>query len=705
MPEPRPVGVALDAAEHDDELRRVLKARFRELDANRDGMLSQAELGALLRRGRPDMSDREVRALFLAVDRDCVGRIPFEKFVEFLFAPPSGDQLIGDSKTPVFTPSVKNLLEKASKASAPQSLRSINLCGGTFCEEFNGIFGLDGEVNGHPAFKRGQPQSHIFYGWTGGRRRVGWFLASELPFKNGPVGEYELFNPSPFAATPDLCCASWETCGGNRDKRCFCEAFRRGDGEENAEVTAEGAGTSATAPGWLEAELSKPFEAAEAAPWDEDEEEGWDEQPGEDIEDLEGELGHTFAFDWAASPTASLSLVGPEGGEASWSLTTVANEPPGAVSGAIAAEVPFCDEDFPPSEEALGYSMGFHDFDRSDCFADGWIRAPELHPKPCLFQAIEADDVFGSAKTDTAWFLSACAAVAEYPAWIQSMFGQTTELVPSGRYSVRFFHPGRRAFLRVTIDDHVPTKLKAPVFAGLSADGEIWPQLVEKAFAKFCGSYASMAGGTIAYGLHYLCGGKVAESWKQFAHGRWQRHSTLWRGRMAEDAIPGVGERGDLADRKTSEGELMPEMRQCTSDQLWGQLLQFSDRCYPVACSIFGSRPHAGLLADRAYALVAVREVPLSDGKALRMLYLRNPFGIGEWSGRWSDHSEAWSQCPEVRAALAFQPSRDGAFWISYRDFLRNFETIDVVRKSMPAQGAHRLKLLDLRDSFGQEAA
>jgi hypothetical protein len=47
-----------------------------------------------------------------------------------------------------------------------------------------------------------------------------------------------------------------------------------------------------------------------------------------------------------------------------------------------------------------------------------------------------------------------------------------------------------------------------------------------------------------------------------------------------------------------------------------------------------------GLIMGHAYSLLAVAEVKLGDGKSVRLVKLRNPWGKGEWTGAWSDNSK-----------------------------------------------------------------
>jgi len=55
---------------------------------NKDGdkTLSFQEMSRLLRRGNPDMTDRELRILYDNVDKNHDGKVDFDEFVDFIFS-------------------------------------------------------------------------------------------------------------------------------------------------------------------------------------------------------------------------------------------------------------------------------------------------------------------------------------------------------------------------------------------------------------------------------------------------------------------------------------------------------------------------------------------------------------------------------------------------------------------------------------------
>eukprot|EP00747_Dinoflagellata_sp_TGD_P130387 gnl/TRDRNA2_/TRDRNA2_174827_c0_seq1.p1 gnl/TRDRNA2_/TRDRNA2_174827_c0~~gnl/TRDRNA2_/TRDRNA2_174827_c0_seq1.p1 ORF type:complete len:868 (-),score=202.70 gnl/TRDRNA2_/TRDRNA2_174827_c0_seq1:99-2702(-) len=594
--------------------------------------------------------------------------------------------------------------------------------------------------------------------------RKGWFIAEEAPLEGEPVEKYISFNPSPLAETPVDCCATWLLGDGAIDRKMFCEkAEPEWDGRGKAtkcieeelweqeasfaqDTFDEAAAAHARAQGLsglggtdgdgddddaatkaasdaeeeskedhdrrqksLEAAAQQAAEAAAAAAErarraaahaarrkkKEDEKEReveWVSQkvaPGFKVVKVKDHLALMQRSESnemqkkmkvqadAAAEAEDANSKGKKKKKQKKSKDTKLKE------FVIERDAHFFDEGFAPSRTSLG---GLYPE------VDGWTRLSKLHENPRLFLRIVPDDVLGGDEPGNMWFLSACAAVAEYPGWTQSMFFEATEMAADCKYKVRLFHPGKRKFVRVTIDDYVPTiGGTAPAFTGLTSDGEIWVALVEKAFAKLCRSYAHMEWGHISYGLFYLCGGAGAESWTRLGPSRWRLSRTVWNGKALSQFV----------DRTAAEG-FHSDGDWCDEDQLWSMLRRCMELCYPVACSVDRRKSkESGLLDDRSYSLIGTRNIPASGDMILRMVLLRNPFGIGEWKGRWSDRSEAWIENSVVAKILDFSQKRDGVFWMSFSDFLVHFEAIDLVRKSMPVQGCHKAKFTGMKRGLG----
>jgi hypothetical protein len=120
--------------------------------------------------------------------------------------------------------------------------------------------------------------------------------------------------------------------------------------------------------------------------------------------------------------------------------------------------------------------------------------------------------------------MAVLAALASKPAVLHDRF-YTKEVNQAGIYLVSFYinnilHP-------VIIDGYVPMKYGKPYFTS-GRENELWVILMEKAWAKLCGSYAKQAIGYVNYAFTHVSGVPNFE----FPHSELQdfKHSEhLWK--------------------------------------------------------------------------------------------------------------------------------------------------------------------------------
>uniref|UniRef100_A0A915CZJ1 Calpain catalytic domain-containing protein n=1 Tax=Ditylenchus dipsaci TaxID=166011 RepID=A0A915CZJ1_9BILA len=107
-----------------------------------------------------------------------------------------------------------------------------------------------------------------------------------------------------------------------------------------------------------------------------------------------------------------------------------------------------------------------------------------------------------------------------------------------------------------------------------------------------------------------------------------------------------------------------------------GSLFGCSIEADPV---VWEARLRNGLVKGHAYSISAMRVLNTSRNKVI-LLRIRNPWGNSqEWNGAWSDHSSEWngiSQQEKREMGLHF--AHDGEFWMSFQDFMRNFEKMEI---------------------------
>lgn len=123
-----------------------------------------------------------------------------------------------------------------------------------------------------------------------------------------------------------------------------------------------------------------------------------------------------------------------------------------------------------------------------------------------FYDSIEPSDIRDCCKNSILsndYFLSALSILAQRPPLIERLF-ITKEWNPEGIYRLRICKGGR--WQEVTIDDYFPCEpFGDPIFTRC-VNNEIWPILLEKAYAKIHGSYYMIKGGFVNEALIDLTG-------------------------------------------------------------------------------------------------------------------------------------------------------------------------------------------------------
>eukprot|EP01038_Epipyxis_sp_PR26KG_P006609 gene6609-9076_t len=324
--------------------------------------------------------------------------------------------------------------------------------------------------------------------------------------------------------------------------------------------------------------------------------------------------------------------------------------------------IPFVDPDFPPSENALYKSTsGSASGDQSgngNKTAIEWKRADEFMDGPyeVFSGAIEPNDIRQGALGDC-WFLCAISAIAEFPPLVHDLFPPESSLVnEAGVYTVKFCKNG--LWRTVRVDDFFPCYPGAGPIYSKSHGNELWVLLMEKAFAKLCGSYEAIKAGYAYEAMMDLTGAP----YKSFRF---------------EDA--------DVQQK-------------IQSGSLWQYLVDYDKQNFVMSASTpgedvyteTGKRPGkevtTGLVGGHAYTLIKVHTTKYKN----KLVKLRNPWGQMEWTGDWSDTSSKWTdELKRDADPEGFQVANDGMFWMSFEDMLHYFVSINVCMVRHPGLNAH----------------
>jgi len=257
------------------------------------------------------------------------------------------------------------------------------------------------------------------------------------------------------------------------------------------------------------------------------------------------------------------------------------------------------------------------------------------------------------------WFLGALSVLATRQELVENMFFNLSKHKDVGIFVCRFFKDNAHHF--VVIDDRIPcydNRDGSPVFAKCRDNNELWVPLVEKAYAKIHGSYKALIGGYVHYGLGDMTGFSpiqmVIKEGHQGFHESWEPED-LW----------------ERLSMWKSWGSLMG----CSIQQRPGEKKKSHE-----------AEGNQGLRLMHAYGFIDLNEITLKDGTKQRLCRCRNPWGFGEWEGRWGDESEERRDNDE-QISKVFSVSEaektemnkmDGTFFMSFEDWLDNFTHIFV---------------------------
>ena len=211
----------------------------------------------------------------------------------------------------------------------------------------------------------------------------------------------------------------------------------------------------------------------------------------------------------------------------------------------------------------------------------------------------------------------------------------------------------------MVIDDYVPydKELKKLIYAK-KVTKNIWPILLEKAFAKFNGSYEDIVSGKakeIKFFLPYpikLYINTVDETKKGIQWNRIKQrisnHCLITWNTYSKD----------------------------NEDLRYKEL---------------------GLVKNHAYFITSYYQFDNEDDMKIRVLKVANPHSTQKWKGKWSDTDDIWNE--HYKEIFDFSSKLPGEFYISFHDYLRYFKSTSIWT---PVPGFEKMsnRYSHLKDSY-----
>ncbi|RXN11317.1 calpain-1 catalytic subunit-like protein [Labeo rohita] len=289
----------------------------------------------------------------------------------------------------------------------------------------------------------------------------------------------------------------------------------------------------------------------------------------------------------------------------------------------------FVDEFFPPDPRSIGEGL----LDPDVMARVEWKRPTVLYPNVAEFivETVSRFD-YAQGNVGNCWFLASVGALTFQTKLLHKVIpdGQSFNHNYTGLFHFRFWRFGK--WYDVVIDDKLPTYNGKLIFVRSKTYNEFWPALLEKAYAKVCGSYADMHTGRVSEALLDFTGG--------------------------------VHMHYELKTAPTDLWEIM--LRAYQSEAIMGCETPPGNE----------NRLPNGIVLGHAYTVTKVYQV-MSGRDPVQLVRLFIPWGDSEWNGDWSDKSPLWNTVnDEDRKQLLVHENRE--FWMSMKDFLKTFDNMDI---------------------------
>ena len=313
-------------------------------------------------------------------------------------------------------------------------------------------------------------------------------------------------------------------------------------------------------------------------------------------------------------------------------------------------DVLFEDPEFPPDNDLLRHRTKRVEDDVE------WMRPHEyLRPEDPILVS-ERNEGFDIKTTLDSWFVPAMSAIAESESLLRRVvpddqgFGEDKKY--AGIFHFRFWF-GR--WIEIVVDDRLPVRKGLPIYMRSSSNVELWPTLLEKAYAKAKGSYELLNHWLPVDGCIELTGG-VPERIRNLPMFLSPEASAA-SDRLFFDLIR-ASQMGNII-LASLPMEPKPESRRTPEGSSTRARLSEASQL--------------GLEVRYVYRVTQVANL----GQGRQIIRVKNCSGPKpiRWVGAWNPDDTKWANIDEdIRKELDSETFHDGGFWMSYGDFLKYFQ-------------------------------
>ncbi|XP_073484385.1 calpain-13-like [Aquarana catesbeiana] len=292
----------------------------------------------------------------------------------------------------------------------------------------------------------------------------------------------------------------------------------------------------------------------------------------------------------------------------------------------------FEDDVFPASLYSIGQDL----LSQDKLLSIKWKRPSELNKDPRFL--VDGASIFDimQGEIGDCWVLSAVGALTLHRKFLENVVPKDQEFTHkyAGIFHFRFWQYGE--WVDVVVDDRLPLLNGRYLSVQPRINNEFWPSLLEKAYAKLRGSYQN---------LHW---GFLSEALVDFTGGVQLDFNLSKPPPDLRDIVLAAARSGSL-------------MGSTTSGNLNTGNIELQN----------------GIVQGHAYTVTDGLQIDYNN-RTEDIIRVWNPWGRGEWNGRWSDRSPQWDRVqPEIKRRLNVERN-DGEFWMSCQDFIKNFSQVNI---------------------------
>ncbi|XP_053315064.1 calpain-13-like [Spea bombifrons] len=296
-------------------------------------------------------------------------------------------------------------------------------------------------------------------------------------------------------------------------------------------------------------------------------------------------------------------------------------------------------------------------------------RRPKLADRPQFI--VDGSSLFDILQSELGdcWVLSVLGALTLKPYLLKKIIPSNQEYDKNytGIFHFRFWSFGE--WLDVVVDDKLPFVDGRYLSVKPSCENELWPCLVEKAYAKLLGSYEKLHFGNPAEAFVNFTGGLVLTfDLKSDIHQPEIFH-------MVNNAGPET-----LMTCTTKKKDGSERNRSLSLPALY---VHNDIRRGSVPISNIPESVHLGdgLVESHAYSIVGTERVNFRN-EVVNLVRIWNPWGYGEWIGPWCDSSPLWKEVSAGEKLRLHRLKEDGEFWMSWEDFVDKFSKVIICSRA-----------------------